>query len=91
MFDDDLFNIPFRSRPLPQTVWSKDGKEIQFNDRITQEKYGKSLLIKMVDFEDKGTYSCYVSNGVGDAQTFSISLTVVGMYFCVIALKIAYQ
>lgn len=59
-------------------MWSKDGKPIQSSDRITQGNYGKSLIIKHVNFEDKGAYTCEVSNGVGEAKTYSINLQVNG-------------
>ena len=65
-------------RPLPQTVWSKNGKPIISSDRITQDYYGKSLLIRVVDFEDEGTYTCEVSNGVKEAKSYSINLKVYG-------------
>ncbi|KAI4487248.1 hypothetical protein M0804_005397 [Polistes exclamans] len=70
--------------PLPQTVWSKNGRLIQSNDRIIQGNYGKSLIIKHVNFEDEGTYSCEASNGVGDANSYSINLQVMAVpYFTV--------
>lgn len=65
-------------RPLPQTVWSKDGRVIQPSERVTQGNYGKSLVIKAVDFNDNGTYTCEVSNGVGSAKSYSINLKVLG-------------
>lgn len=67
-------------RPLPQTVWSKDGKVIQWSDRITQDNYGKSLVIRVVDFEDEGVYTCEVSNGVKGPKSYSINLRVNGGY-----------
>lgn len=72
-----MLNI-FPHRPLPQTVWSKDGRVIQSSDRVTQSNYGKSLIIKVVDFEDAGTYTCEVSNGVGALKSYSINLKVDG-------------
>ncbi|XP_018565737.1 neuroglian isoform X1 [Anoplophora glabripennis] len=66
----------FGGTPLPQTVWSKDGRIVQSSDRITQGNYGKSLIIKIIDFEDEGTYTCEVSNGVGEAKSYSINLKV---------------
>ncbi|EDW51334.1 GM21680 [Drosophila sechellia] len=71
----ELFCI-YGGTPLPQTVWSKDGQRIQWSDRITQGHYGKSLVIRQTNFDDAGTYTCDVSNGVGNAQSFSIILNV---------------
>ncbi|XP_018330369.1 neuroglian [Agrilus planipennis] len=77
----ELFCI-FGGTPLPQTVWSKNGKLIHSSDKITQGNYGKSLIIKMVDFDDEGTYSCEVSNGVGEPKSYSINLQVLAVpYF----------
>ncbi|XP_031336931.1 neuroglian isoform X2 [Photinus pyralis] len=77
----ELFCI-FGGTPLPQTVWSKNGKHIQSSDRITQGNYGKSLVIKLVDFDDEGAYTCEVSNGVGEAKSYSINLEVLAVpYF----------
>ncbi|XP_050519351.1 neuroglian isoform X1 [Diabrotica virgifera virgifera] len=77
----ELFCI-FGGTPLPQTVWKKGGKLVQSSDRITQGNYGKSLIIKVVDFDDEGSYTCEVSNGVGEAKSYSISLKVLAVpYF----------
>ncbi|RZB77529.1 neuroglian, partial [Asbolus verrucosus] len=74
----------FGGTPLPQTVWFKDGKVIQSSDRITQDNYGKSLVIRVVDFEDAGTYTCEVSNGVKESKSYSINLKVYAVpYFTV--------
>lgn len=67
-------------RPLPRTVWYKNGKPIQYDDRIFIENYGKSVIIKSVDFSDNGTYSCEVNNGVGESESHSITLEVFGGY-----------
>ncbi|XP_041975037.1 neuroglian-like isoform X1 [Aricia agestis] len=62
--------------PLPQVVWKKNGAMILSSQRITQDNYGKTLVIKRAGYEDEGTYTCEVSNGVGTAQTYSITLNV---------------
>ncbi|CAH1103068.1 unnamed protein product [Psylliodes chrysocephalus] len=77
----ELFCI-FGGTPLPQTVWKKGGRLVQSSDRITQGNYGKSLIIKVVDFDDEGAYTCEVSNGVGEAKSYSINLKVLAVpYF----------
>lgn len=79
----ELFCI-YGGTPLPEIVWLKDGRVIQSSERVTSENYGKSLLIKHVKSEDKGTYTCDVSNGVGSAKSYSISLDVLAIpYFTV--------
>nr|XP_032528918.1 neuroglian isoform X2 [Danaus plexippus plexippus] len=62
--------------PLPQVVWKKEGRTIISSQRITQDNYGKTLVIKRAGYEDQGTYTCEVSNGVGTAETYSIQLNV---------------
>ncbi|XP_058814203.1 neuroglian isoform X1 [Topomyia yanbarensis] len=70
--------------PLPQVVWTKDGRPIQWNDKIQQNNYGKSLVIRHATFEDQGTYQCESSNGVGSAESYSIRLEVQAVpYFTV--------
>lgn len=74
----------FGGTPLPQIVWSKNGELIRASDRITQGNYGKSLIIKHVNFEDEGQYTCEASNGVGAAKSYSINLQVMAVpYFTV--------
>ncbi|XP_049882057.1 neuroglian-like isoform X1 [Pectinophora gossypiella] len=62
--------------PLPQVVWSKNGQAIMSSQEITQDNYGKTLVIRRTSYEDQGTYTCEVSNGVGSAQSYSIQLNV---------------
>ncbi|XP_075216738.1 neuroglian isoform X3 [Lycorma delicatula] len=67
----------FGGTPLPQTLWSKDGRPMISSDRVMPDNYGKSLMIKHVDFDDKGVYSCEASNGVGEAKSYSVDLKVI--------------
>lgn len=79
----ELFCI-FGGTPLPQTVWLKNGVRLKPTDRVIQGNYGKSLIIKTVNFDDEGTYTCEASNGVGTAQSHSIDLKVEAVpYFTV--------
>uniref|UniRef100_A0A8D8XH54 Neuroglian n=2 Tax=Cacopsylla melanoneura TaxID=428564 RepID=A0A8D8XH54_9HEMI len=79
----ELFCI-FGGTPLPQTIWYKNGQAINPSDRISQGNYGKSLIIKHVDFDDQGKYTCDVSNGVGEARSYSIDVNVMAApYFTV--------
>lgn len=79
----EMFCI-YGGTPLPQIVWTKDGRPIPWNDRITQGNYGKSLVIRHATFEDQGYYTCDVSNGVGTAQSYSIKLDVLATpYFTI--------
>jgi hypothetical protein len=69
---------PLIFSPLPQTVWRKDGQIIHASEKVAQNNYGKSLVIKHASFEDAGSYTCEVSNGVGAAKSYSINLQMMG-------------
>lgn len=69
--------------PLPQIRWSKQGGALP-PERTTQGNYGKSLIIKHVNFEDEGVYGCEASNGVGEAKSHAVNLKVMAApYFTV--------
>ena len=55
--------------------WTKKGGALP-NDRTSYDNYGKTLVIKYVDFTDEGEYTCEASNGVGLAQSHSIQIKV---------------
>lgn len=76
----ELFCI-FGGTPLPQVVWTKNGAPIQWNDRVTQGHYGKSLIIDSIRSMDEGEYTCEASNGVGQAQTYSMNVAISALPF----------
>ena len=61
--------------PLPEIRWRKQGGALPWG-RTTFDNYGKTLVIKHVDFADAGDYTCEASNGVGLAKSHSIELKV---------------
>ena len=61
--------------PLPEIRWRKQGGKLPWG-RTTFDNYGKTLVIKHVDFQDAGDYTCEASNGVGLTQSYSINLEV---------------
>lgn len=65
-------------RPLPQVLWKKNGRAIGTSPNVIQDNYGKTLVIKYPTSEDEGTYTCEVSNGAGDEQSYSITLNIEG-------------
>lgn len=71
----ELFCI-YDGTPIPKVAWSKDGKPIEFDERVILENYGKSLKIKNTDVEDEGKYSCEVSSEIGETQISSFNLKV---------------
>ncbi|XP_043478124.1 neuroglian isoform X1 [Leptopilina heterotoma] len=74
----------FGGTPLPEIVWSKNGRRIGLSERVTHKNYGKTLVIKTVIFDDEGTYTCEASNGVGSVLSHSMKLEVQSVpYFTV--------
>ena len=65
----------FGGTPLPQIRWTKEGGALP-SGRTTYNSYGKTLILRSVDFEDAGNYECEASNGVGLAKSYSINLQV---------------
>ena len=60
---------------MPEIRWRKQGGALPWG-RTTFDNYGKTLVIKHVDFADAGDYTCEASNGVGLAKSHSIELKV---------------
>ncbi|CAL4060819.1 unnamed protein product [Meganyctiphanes norvegica] len=65
----------YSGTPLPEIRWKKSGGPLP-QDRVQYEHYGKSLIIKYVDYEDAGTYECESSNGVGIAKSYTMNVQV---------------
>ncbi|MPC08425.1 Neuroglian [Portunus trituberculatus] len=66
----------FSGTPLPEMRWSKSNSSHFPHERVDYENYGKTLVIRYVDFEDEGTYECEASNGVGVAKSYSMNVEV---------------
>ncbi|XP_063870133.1 neuroglian-like isoform X1 [Scylla paramamosain] len=66
----------FSGTPLPEMRWSKSNSTHFPHERVDFENYGKTLVIRYVDFEDEGTYECEASNGVGVAKSYSMNVEV---------------
>lgn len=71
----ELFCI-YHGTPLPKIAWSKNGKSIEYNERLVLENYGKSLRIKKADVEDEGRYACEVTseNAEGNTSNFELKI-----------------
>lgn len=66
----------YHGTPLPKITWSKNGKPIEYNERLVLENYGKSLRIKKADVADEGRYACEVTseNAEGDSSNFELKI-----------------
>ncbi|KAK7076289.1 ATP-dependent DNA helicase chl1, partial [Halocaridina rubra] len=69
----------FSGTPLPEMRWKKSNNSVAAMlplDRVDYENYGKTLVIRYVDFEDEGQYECEASNGVGVAKSYTMNVKV---------------
>lgn len=69
----------FSGTPLPEMRWRKSNNSVAMNlppDRVNYESYGKTLVIRYVDFEDEGQYECEASNGVGVAKSYTMNVKI---------------
>ena len=65
----------FGGTPLPKITWQKLEGKLPM-DRIAYENYGKTLVIKHVDFEDAGRYMCQAQNMIGTIKEHNIAVDV---------------
>uniref|UniRef100_T1JDB9 Neuronal cell adhesion molecule n=1 Tax=Strigamia maritima TaxID=126957 RepID=T1JDB9_STRMM len=65
----------FGGTPLPEIQWKKKGGKLPPGRHVFLN-YGKTLQLKKVSFEDKGSYECLASNGVGAPQSRSMNVQV---------------
>lgn len=72
----EIFCI-YGGSPLPNITWSKNGKPIEYNEKIISESYGKSLKIKKADSEDEGNYTCEATNEIGDSDSSNFTVEVI--------------
>lgn len=74
--DKTEFYCIFGGNPTPEILWKKNGKPVNFTDRVKLERNDRSLSIYNTTELDKGTYSCTVSNGLGITHVKKFSLIV---------------
>lgn len=75
--------------PLPQVIWTKDGKEIKASEHYTFETQPNGLhrlIIKNARYEHAGRYIANVKSKV-NTQFMNFNVTVTGTYFIVIVIK----
>lgn len=61
-------SAPFIANPVPEIIWSKDGKPLVPSDRVLMTCDGKrvGLIINPANVGDSGVYSCLLANPIGE-------------------------
>ncbi|XP_073813115.1 obscurin isoform X2 [Musca autumnalis] len=61
-------SAPFLGNPMPETIWTKDGVQLQPSERILMTNDGKhvGLIINPAETGDSGVYSCLLANPLGE-------------------------
>lgn len=67
----ELFCI-YGGSPTVHVTWKINGTAINYDKRVKEKNFGKSLLIRDTRLLDKGAYSCDVSNGMDDGNQSSL-------------------
>ena len=65
--------------PTPSTIWYKDGRELKPGDKkpflIKTERDSSQLEIESAQISDKGRYTCFVRNDLGeDKRSFYLAV-----------------
>lgn len=64
------FTLPFTGNPIPECLWSKNGKPIEPSDRIMFTCDGKrvGIIINPAEVSDTGIYQCLLANPLGETE-----------------------
>lgn len=65
----------FYSRPEPEITWTKNGKPLPVSDQTRLGNNGRTLVLRQVSQEDKGSYKCQAKNTAG-TETHTIEVDV---------------
>jgi neuronal cell adhesion molecule len=71
----ELFCI-YGGSPNIYVMWKFNGSAINYDKRILEQNFGKSLLIRDTRLNDQGIYTCDVSNGINGNKTSLINVVV---------------
>ena len=65
---------PPQGSPPPKLVWERDGEKVSRTNKAKFE--GGALMIKRVEREDEGVYTCIASNSEGEVRDEEVTLKV---------------
>lgn len=84
---DVTFNCTVYGGPVLAIVWYKDGRPIEYSDRISLLHTNTTLLLKQLEKRDKGIYQCIVWNNIDNSQA-TAQLLLGGMWLVVLMCSI---
>lgn len=70
--------VPLKGRPAPSVSWKKEDQSIDNDPKyvIHNTNISSCLLMTQVTRNDTGKYTIYISNGVGEPKTLTVSVKV---------------
>lgn len=65
------FSLPFVGNPVPEVVWSRNGKAIEPSPRtmLTCDGRKVGIVINPSEISDSGVYSCLLANPLGEVES----------------------
>lgn len=65
------FALPFLGNPIPEVMWSRNGKPLEPSDRtiLTCDGRKVGIIINPADINDTGVYQCLLANPLGEIET----------------------
>lgn len=64
------FTLPYIGNPVPEMLWSRNGKPLEPSERIMFTNDGKrvGIIINPADTSDTGSYQCLLANPLGECE-----------------------
>lgn len=64
------FFLPFVGNPIPEVLWSKNGKPVEASERImlTCDGVKVGIITHPAEVSDSGVYQCLLANPVGETE-----------------------
>lgn len=65
-----------RGWPKPTVTWWRETTMLPLSSRRYEQLPNYALLIRSVEYEDAGDYSCNAHNGIGSGATYKVTLII---------------
>ncbi|KAG5678438.1 hypothetical protein PVAND_008111 [Polypedilum vanderplanki] len=65
------FSLPFIGNPIPEVLWSRNGKPIEATPRtmLTCDGRRVGIIINPSEISDSGVYQCLLANALGEVES----------------------